>query len=368
MNNKKSLIERKNSILEEMERITKTCEIETRALTEDESKKFDELKAIAEQLIKTISSIDDMKSLSEKSKVEEGEEKENMGNTEKRNYVEEVRALTTATNGDVIPEGLANDIVRKLQEKSNVINECSKITYTGDYAVLQEGEPLVAEVLGETENAQPKDLSKFTKVVLKDKRISVVTTVSRTVLHNSPVIGINYLSEKVAQAVANKIENETFVADGTEKHLTKGLLTGGKVINGDVTLEGMMETLSDMNPLYLQGAKWYVNRETFKALSLLMNANKQPYMALDVAGQTPVYKFLGLPVVITDSVDSVVLANVKQSVTLKLSEKSNIQVLNELYATSGQVGFLCEFYGDLAVTNPDAVRILKKATGLRKAS
>ena len=76
MNNKKSLIEKRNSILEEMEKITKACEVETRAFTDDESKRFDELKAIAEQLIKTISSIDEMKSLSEKSKVEEGEEKE----------------------------------------------------------------------------------------------------------------------------------------------------------------------------------------------------------------------------------------------------------------------------------------------------
>lgn len=348
----KKLLEAKNLLISEMEELLNTCEKETRSLTNEENSLYEAKESELKALNETI------KKLEERNKGEKFMENKQI---EIRNYEEELRAITTSTHENAIPEGLAADIVRKLEEKSQVVAEANKVTYTGDYAVLQEGAPLVADILDETETATPKDISAFTKVVLKDKRISVVTTVSKNVLHNNPIVGINYISEKVAQAVANKLEQEAFIADGTSGHLTKGLITGGKEITGTVTLENMIETLTDMNPIYLNGAKWYVNRETFKELSKMMNANKQPYLALDVANQTPVYKFLGLPVVITDSVDCVVLANVGQALTLKLSQNSQIQVLNELYATAGQIGFICDFYGDIAVTNPDAVRVLKAA-------
>ncbi|WP_291650948.1 phage major capsid protein [Clostridium sp.] len=346
----KRLLEKKNLLIQELDSMLEDCQREVRSLTSEENAVYEAKENELRTLNETI------KKLQNKGELEMEKQ------IEVRNYEEELRAITTSTHSNTVPEGLASDIVRKLEEKSQVVAEANKVTYTGDYAVLQEGAPLMAEVLGETEDAQPKDLSNFTKVVLKDKRISVVTTVSKNVLHNSPIVGINYISEKVSQAVANKLEHEAFVADGTEKHLTKGLITGGKLINGNVTLENMMEVLTDMNPIYLNGSKWFVNRETFKELSKMMNANKQPYLALDVANQTPVYKFLGLPVVITDSVDCVVLANVGQALTLKLSQNSQIQVLNELYATTGQIGFICDFYGDMAVTNPDAVRVLKAAS------
>lgn len=352
MANIKLLKEQRNTLIAEAEAMLETAQTEIRGLNEEETTAYESKLAEVNKINKTIELIEEKRSMVE-------EPKKEVENMEKRNYQEEVRVLTTQSGVNVIPTGLANDIVKKLEEKSAVVGECKKITYTGDYEVLQEGSSLVADVVGETESVAAKDISAFNKVVLKDKRISVLTLVSETVLNNSPVVGIDYLSDKVAQAVANKLEHEAFIADGTDKHLTQGLIVGGKEINGETTLEMMMETLTDMNPIFLNGAKWYVNRETYKVLAKMMNANKQPYMALEVAGQIPVYKFLGVPVVITDSVDCIVLANVGQALTMKLSENSRVKVLHEKYIESGQIGFLCDFYGDLAVTNPEAVRVLK---------
>ena len=350
----KKLLEKRDLLITTMDEMLNAAAAETRALDIEEYENHERELAELTATIKKIETRNQAKNIIKNNQME------------KRDYADELRSITSSSHGEAIPEGLATEIIKKLEEKSQIISEVNKVTYTGDYAILQEGAPLMADVLGETEDAQPKDLSNFTKVILKDKRISVVTTVSKTVLHNSPIVGINYISEKVAQAVANKLEQEAFIADGTEKHLTKGLISGGKVINGDITLENMIEVLTDMNPIFLTNAKWYVNRETFKILSKMMNNNKQPYLALDVAAQTPVYKFLGLPVVITDSANCVVLANVSQAMTLKLSQNSQIQVLNELYATSGQIGFVCDFYGDMAVTNSDAVRVLKSTSRASK--
>ena len=109
----KKLLEKKAVIISEMEDLLNSAEVEVRALAEDEMKKYDELKQQLEALVKTIEAIQENKEITK----DEGEE---VMTTEKRDYDMELRAITSATHGDAIPEGLHGEILKKIEEKSQV--------------------------------------------------------------------------------------------------------------------------------------------------------------------------------------------------------------------------------------------------------
>ena len=104
-----------------------------------------------------------------------------------------------------------------------------------------------------------------------------------------------------------------------------------------------------------------MNRETFNKVALLKDSDGKFYVTRDMINDKPSYKILGIEIQITPSITglSIVLANVNEAIKLKLAENTNIQVLTEKYATSGQIGVMAEFYGVVALVNKQAVKVLK---------
>lgn len=360
--NKKALREKKAELLEQMEQLTSNAEVEIRALSDEEIKAFEDLKKQIEQISKTLEMFDVQKELIEEPKNEE-KEVDKMDNTEKRMLAEtELRAIVTSTtHGNAIPEGLHGEIIKKLEEKSAVYSEAKKVDYVGDLAVLVDGENAEASILDETEELTETDLGAFEKVVLKDKRVATLVTVSKHMLNNSPVLTMEFIADKVATRVANTIENQIFNADGTTKKMTSGLLAKGAKIDADVTIENILSMVGGMKAAYLNGAKFYCNRETFKTLCGLMDATKRPYIVSDVINNKPSYTLLGIPVVVTDVLKGeLVLANLAEAMMVKHGQTPQVEVLQEAFALKGSVGIMCEAFVDCAVVNPEAVVILKK--------
>lgn len=359
--NKKLLQEQKAELLNRMEVMTSNVETEVRAFSDEEIKNFDELKKQIEQINKTLEMFDIQKEMVEEQPKDEEKEVDKM-DTEKRALAEtELRAITSTTHGDVIPEGLHGDIVRKLEEKSAVYSEAKKVDYVGDLAVLVDGASAEASILDETEELTETDLGDFEKVVLKDKRVATLVTVSKHMLNNSPVLTMDFIADKVATRVANTIENQIFNADGTSKKMTSGLLVKGAKIDADITIENILSMVGGMKAAYLNDAKFYCNRETFKALCGLIDGNKRPYIVADVINNKPSYTLLGIPVVVTDVLKGeLVLANLGEAMMVKHGQTPQVEVLQEAFALKGSVGIMCEAFVDCAVVNPEAVVILKK--------
>lgn len=361
--NKKALQEQKAELLNKMEQLTSNAEVETRALNDEEIKAFEELKKQIEQISKTLEVFDTKKEMVEEQQPKNEEKEVDKMDTEKRALAEtELRAIVTSTtHGDAIPEGLYGEIIRKIEEKSNVYAEAKKVDYIGDLAVLVDGENAEASILDETEELTESDLGASEKVVLKDKRVATLVTVSKHMLNNSPVLTMDFIADKVATRVANTIENQIFNADGTTKKMTSGLLLKGAKIDADVTIENILSMVGSMKAAYLNGAKFYCNRETFKTLCGLMDGNGRPYIVSDVIKDKPSYTLLGIPVVVTDVLKGeLVLANLGEAMMVKHGQTPQVEVLQETFALKGSVGIMCEAFVDCAVVNPEAVVILKK--------
>lgn len=352
--NKKFLIEKKNSLIAQMEELTNKVEIETRALSQEELNKFEDLKKQVEEINSTISI------LNEKINVVEEPQKEGEQNMENRNFENELRAITSSTHGDAIPEGLHGDILRKIEEKSNVYADAKKVDFVGDLAILVDGESAEAAILAETEELTETELGEVEKVVLKDKRVATLVTVSKHMLNNSPALTMEFIADKVATRVANTIEKQIFNAQGSSKQFTSGLIQKGTKVVGDVSIDSILKMVGGMKSAYLNGAKLYCNRETFGKLCALKNATGHPYLVADVIKDKPAYSLMGVEIAVTDvlSADVLVLANLGEAVMVKHGQAPQVEVLNETFALKGSVGIMCEAYVDCAVVNNDAVVVL----------
>lgn len=354
--NRKALLERKLELQEQMESILNSCEIETRNLTTDEESTYQTLETELRDITSQLNKNNYM------------EEKNMDNNLEKREFglglaKGEVRADST-THSNSIPTNISNEIIEKLYEMSNVVANAQMVQANGDLEFLVEKEDGFAQVLGETDEISPVDLKTFDKVILKDKRIGDLVLVSKKLLMNSPVVGTDYIINTLAKRMARTLEKEIFQADGTSTHLTSGLLKGNTVelsVGESISIDDLQNLILSMNPILLDRAKFYMNRETFNKIALLKDNDGKFYVARDIINDKPSYKVLGIEIEITTSVTglSVVLANVNEAIKIKLAENTNIQVLNEKYATSGQLGVMVEFYGDIALVNKQAVKILK---------
>lgn len=353
--NKKYLLEKKNDLIEKMENIINSIDIEKRAMTEKEETEY----LILENEVKDINSI-----------LSQEEKQEHIGGTdmEKREFAQqllkgEVRADST-THSNAIPSNIANEIIEKLYEVSTVVANAQMVQANGDLEFLVEKEDGFAQVLGETDEITPVDLKAFDKVILKDKRIGDLILVSKRLLMNSPAVGVDYIINTLAKRMGRTLEREIFNADGTATHLTSGLLKGD-IINlsaSDIlSLDDLQKLILSMNPILLNGAKLYMNRESFNRTALLKDSDGKFYVVRDIINDKPAYKILGIEIEITEAITGlqIVLANINEAIRMKLAETTSISILTEKYATSGQIGVMAEFYGDVGLINKQSVKVLK---------
>lgn len=381
--NKKELLEKKELISNELQSMLDNVSNETRSFSEEEDSTYKaketELKSIVEEL----------RALEDGEKIEVEGDNKDMKIEERQlteAYIkgiasgnfEEFRTLSATVTGsglvahnNTIPQNLQEEIIKKVFEMSDVANECGRVSAKGDVTFFVEGADVFAKMLAENEELTEDDISQFSTVTLKDKRIGTLVTVTKNLLLNSPVVSEAYIVDKIATRIARLLERQVLKADGSGSNMSKGILVnpaaGNKVlgaVTGVITVDELQEMVTSLKPQFLNGAKFYMNRNTFVKVSKLKDGVNHYFLTYDVAGNKPGYKLFGFDVIITDEMPEIgvgatpiLLANLGEAMKVKIGQESQIQVLREKYATRGAVGLMAEFYGDCAVVNTEAFKV-----------
>lgn len=363
----------------EAQKILDNAELETRSLNEQEDADYEIRKSNIKSANNFISNI------LENSKEVEGVNK-NM-NIEQRSAAyckglesgdfTEFRALTAGATGsglvamdNTIPEHLVEQIIKRVKEKSGIASDCKMVQAQGKVTFFIEGTDVKAKMLVENEEITGEDLSQFETVTLEDKRMGTEIVVTKLLLLNSPIVSENYIIEKLSDRIANTLEEQLFYADGLGANMTRGILVNVPVGN-KVTLTKNPETddLQDVSvslkTQFLNGTKWYMNRETFKVISKLKDGNGQYFLVKDVANGMPIYKFNGFEIKITDTIvdkggkANIVFGNMSEAMVYKICQNTSLQVLREKYASRSALGLIAEMYGDCAVVNEQAYKVIE---------
>lgn len=382
----KSLREKRNSLLDELDNMKAQLSNgkgETRSLNEEETRSFEEKTKKIEKIDKQIEEL--RKATTKQTQVEDSDmEQRNVNHEEqmekragvqaflRKDFAEvEKRAqyVNTTEDGDVvIPEHIANEIIKKMEETSPVFQMARKYpSAKGVLKIAKENTDDQAGFVGENQEI-PSIKLKFSHVTLTQKRVGAAVTLTQHLLNDAEMDLLGYSADILARKTAKAIEKSVFLGEGGEDAFLGVVSKAGleqegynKVkVSSTLTPDNFVDIVNSVNPAYLDQAAFYMSRETYNQVAKLKDGNGDFLLQSgEVNGRIGRVVF-GFPVFISDVLtkeNGILFGNInaaygimiKKDFALKHVNGDTQQTLNgtQLVALDG--------YMDGNIINPEAL-------------
>lgn len=390
----KALIEKRNGLLAEMRSITDAALNETRALTEDETTKFDALKSEVDSLDESIkrakaAAAEDL----EDEEDEEAEGKKKPAKKPEKRDVEhcgemdadEVRAfaayirdqkavetrddvnMTMTDNGAIIPKTIANQIIKQVKDNAPIYAAATKYNVKGTLAIPYYDESTDhITVAWSTEFTELESHSgKFTSIELTGYLAGALTKISRSLLNSQDFDLVTFVVTDMAEKIADFIEAE-IIGHTKVGGLGGVTLTVTAAASTAITADEVIQLKDKVKDRFQQNGMFVMSSATRTALRLLKDANDRYLLQDDVTapfGTT----LLDKPVYVSDNMPDMASEAVAiyygdfSGLAVKMVEEPNIQVLQEHYATQHAIGVVGWLEFDAKVQDAQRLACLKMA-------
>ena len=390
----KMLEEKKNDLITRAEEVLNKAKAEKRELTDAEAQELAEIKDDVRRIKETLKLDDDFKEMMDSEKKPDAEPKEKVdvavderacGDKEKREkeqraldeekmfdaYIrgqinERANNMTKSDNGAVIPQTIADKIIRKVYDICPVLEKSSKYNIKGTLTIPYYDEDTTAINVGyQTEfTAVTSAVGQFTSnVTLTGFLAGALAKVSRSLINNSQFNIVDHVVDLMAEHIARFIEGE--LLNGTSGKVT-GLstltnsLTAGSATA--ITADDVIKLHDKVKDRFQNNAIWIMSPATRTALRLLKDEMGR-YMLQDDISLPFGTSLLGKPVYVSDNMPEIGAGNTAiyygdfTGLATKFNENINIQVLREKYADEHADGIIGWFEFDSKVE--DAQKIAK---------
>lgn len=384
--NFKKLIEKRNALVAEMDALVKSADEETRALNDDEVKAFEEKKAEVAKIDQTLALANEERSMmsvaSEEApkaldKVAKSEVEErafanflrtgltSFSDTETRSDVN----LSKGDNGVVIPTTIADRIISTVKNIAPIIQGSDLYDVKGDLVFVVADESTNKTTCAYVTEFQELESTtgKFKSVTLKGEIAGVLTKVSKSLISNAGFDIVNYVVTKVAESIAQFLENE--MLNGTTK--IQGLLNAEHAVTAAsataITADDLIDLQFTVPQVYRGNGVFIMNPDTFKACAKLKDNEGNYILNKDLTNGYG-YTLLGRPVYESDNMPKMatgnkvaLFADLKGYATKIAGESAEITVLKERFATQYAVGVAGYVEVDGKIVDQQRIAVLKMA-------
>ena len=276
---------------------------------------------------------------------------------------------TDSEGGYLVPDEYERTLVEALEEE-NIFRQMAKVikTSSGDRKIPVVASKGTASWIDE-EGAFPESDDSFGQVSIGAYKLGTLIKVSEELLNDSVFDLQSYISREFARRIGAKEEEAFFTGDGKGKPLgvlaaTGGAETGVTAASATaVTADELMDLYYSLKSPYRKKSVWVLNDSTIKAIRKLKDNNGQYLWQPSLAAGTP-DMILGRPIK-TSAYMPAMAAGAK---TIAFGDFSyywiadrqgrSFKRLNELFAASGQVGFLASQRVDGKMILAEAVKVL----------
>lgn len=370
----KFLIEKRNSIVEEINKMFEAAETEKRALTDEEQSTFEAKTAELKALDKTIEAKKEARSL--EMMEEEKQEECSIEETEKRAFetlIRENRAgeMTKTDNGAVIPTTIANQIIDRVKQIAPLYALATKFNVKGALT-FPVGKDAITTAYQEEFTALTSSKVGFDSLKLDGYLVGALSKISNSLINNSQFDIVSYVVNKVAESIAIFIENE--LINGTER--IHGVLdTTGNTTVEKFDTKAELPTVDELIAMQVKvpqqfqgGCMWLVSNNTLVALRQLKDGNNRYLLQDDITNGFG-YTLLGKPVMVSDNMkDTNVVYGDFSAMYVNVHEDVAIQVLNEKYADEHATGVLAWLEVDARVIEPQKLVVSAKTVLAARAA
>ena len=381
--NLKALAEQRAALLAEMEAISETAHAETRAYSEEELARADELAAEIRAIDATYKAEEARAVLAASPKavpVDGDITPTDKTEAEERAFAQyivdskaEFRAgeLTMSANGAVIPTSIVNKIISKVKEISPLYAMATKYNIGGTITIPYYDESTSAITMGYVEEFTELEshVGQFKSIELKGYLAGTLSVLSLSLINNSQFDVLGYIVNKMAEAIANWVEKE--LLHGTSQKITglsniSAAMTVTAASQTAITADEIMELQDKVIDAFQNGACFIMNRETRSAIRKLKDSDGNYLLNRDISAKWG-YTLFGKDVYTTDNADTMAAGKTViyygdfSGLAVKLSEDASINVLREKYATQHAVGVYAYMEMDAKIENAQKIACLKMA-------
>ncbi len=276
---------------------------------------------------------------------------------------------TDSEGGYLVPDEYERTLVEALEEE-NIFRQMAKViqTSSGDRKIPVVASKGTASWIDE-EGAYPESDDSFGQVSIGAYKLGTMIKVSEELLNDSVFDLQSYISREFARRIGAKEEEAFFTGDGKGKPLgvlaaTGGAETGVTAASATaVTADELMDLYYSLKSPYRKKSVWVLNDSTIKAIRKLKDNNGQYLWQPSLTAGAP-DMILGRPIK-TSAYMPAIAAGAK---TIAFGDFSyywiadrqgrSFKRLNELFAASGQVGFLASQRVDGKMILAEAVKVL----------
>ena len=282
---------------------------------------------------------------------------------------------TDSEGGYLVPDEYERTLVEALEEE-NVFRQLAKVirTSSGDRKIPVVATKGTASWIDE-EGAYLESDDSFGQVSIGAYKVGTMIKVSEELLNDSVFDLEAYISREFARRIGAKEEEAFFTGDGSGKPLgvlaaTGGAETGVTAASATaITADELIDLFYSLKAPYRRNAVWVLNDSTIKAIRKLKD-NQGQYLwqpsltagAPDLLLGKPVRTSAYMPAIAADA-KTVAFGDFSYYWIADRQGRS-FKRLNELYAATGQVGFLASQRVDGKLVLPEAIKVLaQKSAG-----
>ena len=282
---------------------------------------------------------------------------------------------TDSEGGYLVPDEYERTLVEALEEE-NVFRQLAKVirTSSGDRKIPVVATKGTASWIDE-EGAYLESDDSFGQVSIGAYKVGTMIKVSEELLNDSVFDLEAYISREFARRIGAKEEEAFFTGDGSGKPLgvlaaTGGAETGVTAASATaITADELIDLFYSLKAPYRRNAVWVLNDSTIKAIRKLKD-NQGQYLwqpsltagAPDLLLGKPIRTSAYMPAIVADA-KTVAFGDFSYYWIADRQGRS-FKRLNELYAATGQVGFLASQRVDGKLVLPEAIKVLaQKSAG-----
>ena len=278
--------------------------------------------------------------------------------------------LTMEDNGAVVPQTIADKIIRKVYDICPILEKSSKYNVKGTLTIPYYDESESAINVGyQDEFVQiTSSVGQFTSnVTLTGYLAGALAKVSRSLIHNSQFNIVDHVVDIMAEHIARFIEHELLI--GTSGKV-EGLSTLTNVVTSEsaiaITADDVIKLHDAIKDRFQSNAMFIMSTQTRTALRLLKD-DMGRYMLQDDISLPFGTSLLGKPVYVSDNMpeigagNNVIYYGDFKGLATKFSENINIQILRERYADEHADGVIGWFEFDSKVEDAQKMAVLTMA-------
>lgn len=348
----KALNEMKNAKVEEMQKLVNLADAENRTLNSEEIETFDSLEKEVNDLEKNIEAFDKMQSVELAPVVEP---KKSVEDVETKRFENMIRGIKnsddpmTYDDGKVtVPSTIAQKIIDKVVEISPLFEMSDRYYMNGNLVIpkYDAANSSIAMTYADEGSSADSGNIELVSITLKGYLGRALTKVSKSLINNSQFDIVNFVVNKMAQAIAEFIEGELlYGTDGKIDGLSGVTLSKTAASSAAITADELMDVQDLVIDNYQANAIWIMNRATRNAIRKLKDEDGNYLLNRDLTAKWG-YSLLGKDVYTSDKMDeigtskTVIYYGDMSGLATKISEDINISVLNERYAEQHMTGVL----------------------------